>query len=180
MLITKELAHVIQDENHFAVEVRSTGAPNQFESEFTVGGTHPYLYENQSLANHVSGTSFLDTGRQLFKAICHLFYDVPIDNRFVIRSVNMNFTRWAKLKVPIRALIDCQTETTTVRGKNCLTVSAQVTFFQEGREIGTSTGHFTTFPLEIENFLMQRQYRQAPVTAHAKPKQQEVAGETVA
>ena len=37
----------------------------------------PILYENPAIANHVSGTSFLDASRQLLKAISHLYYDIP-------------------------------------------------------------------------------------------------------
>jgi len=74
MEITKELAHVVREENLFVHQVRPTGVPGQYESEFTVDGAHPYLYENQAIANHVSGTSFLDTSRQLLKAICHHFW----------------------------------------------------------------------------------------------------------
>ena len=103
--ITKEYAHVVGDENLFVHKVARL-APHKFESEFTIDGTHAYLYENPAIANHVSGTTFLDTSRQLLKAITHLFYDVPLTNRFVIRSVSMDFTRWAKMGVPILAVVE--------------------------------------------------------------------------
>lgn len=37
-----------------------------------------------------------------------------------------------------------------------------MSYHQEGWEIGTMKGEFTTFPLEVEDKLMSRQYRQAP------------------
>ena len=97
MQITKEYAHVMREENLFVHEVTQI-AQNQFKSGFTVDGTHSYLYENSSIANHVSGTTFLDISRQLLKAITHFFYSAPVSNRFVIRSVEMDFTRWAKVE----------------------------------------------------------------------------------
>src|SRR5262249_14469454 len=88
-IITKALAHVVKDENLFVHEVVKVGS-DKFESEFIVDGAHPYLYENAVIANHVSGTTFLDTSRQLLKAITHLFYAVPLANRFVIRTAHMD------------------------------------------------------------------------------------------
>lgn len=163
MQITKEIAHVMRDENLFVYHVEPTGESNQFVSEFCVKGTHPYLYENQSIANHVSGTSFLDSSRQLLKAICHLFYDVPIENRFVMRKVSLDFTRWAKLNVPIKAVVDCQNQITTLRGQICLTFSGQISYYQEGWKIGVTKGKFTTFSRNIEDLLMSRQYAQPPL-----------------
>ena len=41
--ITKEYAHVVGDENLFVHEVARL-APHKFESEFTIDGTHAYLF----------------------------------------------------------------------------------------------------------------------------------------
>jgi len=168
MQITREYAHVVREENLFVHEVTQI-AQNRFKSEFTVDGTHPYLYENSSIANHVSGTTFLDMSRQLLKAITHFFYSAPVSNRFVIRSVEMDFTRWAKLDIPIQTLLELVPESKIVFGHSCLTFKAHISCHQEGWKIGTMKGEFTTFPLEVEDKLMSRQYRQAPrlVSAHA-------------
>lgn len=163
--ITKEYAHVVSDENLFVHEVVRL-APDKFESKFVVDGTHTYLYENPAIANHVSGTTFLDTSRQLLKAITHLFYAVPLTNRFVIRSVNMDFTRWAKMGVPILAVVEPTTVCKTILGYPCLTVSGEIAWHQEGRKIGSTTGKFMTLPPELEDQLMGRQYRQS---RHAVP-----------
>ena len=72
---------------------------------FAIDGTHPYLYENPAIANHVSGTTFIDMGRQLLKAISHLYYDAPIDSRFVLHNVDIEFLRWAKLGVDIEVTV---------------------------------------------------------------------------
>jgi len=161
MQITGEYAHVMREENQFVHEVTQI-AKDQFKSGFTVDGAHPYLYENPAIANHVSGTTFLDMSRQLLKAVTHFFYSAPVSNRFVIRSVNMDFTRWAKLNVPIEAITDLTPEPKILFGHACLTFQAHITLYQEGWEIGTMSGEFTTFPLEVEDRLMGRQYRQAP------------------
>lgn len=161
MQITREYAHVMKEENLFVREVEQI-AQNRFRSAFTVDGMHPYLYENSAIANHVSGTTFLDMSRQLLKAISHFFYSAPISNRFVIRSVEMDFTRWAKLDVPIETFTELSPESKTVFGHACLTFKARITLRQEGWEIGTMSGEFTTFPLEVEDKLMGRQYRQSP------------------
>lgn len=167
MEITKQLAHVIRDENLFVRSVNHTEVPDQYVSEFTVDGTHSYLYENPAIANHVSGTSFLDTTRQLLKAVSHLFYDVPVASRFVIRTVNMDFGRWAKTNVPIRAIADVKSRAANVSGHRCLTFTGQVRYFQEGRQIGAATGQFMAIPLEIEELLMGRQYAEPPLVAPA-------------
>jgi hypothetical protein len=165
MEITKQLAHVVLDENLFVREVERIPGRSQFTSRFTVDGRHPYLYENPAIANHVSGTTFLDVCRQLLKAVTHLYYEVPLDNRFVIRTANMDFGRWAKLGVPIEIVADLSHKTTQLRGLDCLSYEAEVRFYQEGRLTGTMTGQFSTFPQAVEDLLMGRQYRQPPLAA---------------
>jgi len=162
--ITKALAHVVKDENLFVHEViKVSGAPDQFHSQFTVDGEHPYLYENAAIANHVSGTTFLDASRQLLKAITHLYYSVPLANRFVIREVALDFQRWAKLRIPINAVVEPTIRHKTVLGEMCLTFDGAISFTQEGRKLGTVTGRFMTFSVEVENKLLSRQYQQAPL-----------------
>ena len=162
--ITKALAHVIQDENLFVHEVIKTSeAPDQFRSEFTIDGEHPYLYENPAIANHVSGTSFLDVSRQLLKAITHLYYGVPLANRFVIREVALDFQRWAKLRVPIQATLEPTIRHKTVLGEMCIAFDGTINFTQEGRKLGTMKGKFMTFSVEVENKLLSRQYQQKPL-----------------
>jgi hypothetical protein len=156
--VTKEVAHVVRDENLFVHQVTRT-APNKFESEFCIDGAHPYLYENPAIANHVSGTTFLDVSRQLVKAICHLFHSLPLSNRFVLSTVAMDFTRWAKIDVPILAVVEAE-PLKSIFGSLPMSTTGKVTFYQEGWEIGTITGKFMTFPAAIEERLMSRQFRQ--------------------
>ena len=167
MEITNQLAHVMQNENLFVSEVHKTGSENQFASTFIIDGRHPYLYENPAIANHVSGTTFLDVSRQLLKAVTHLFYAVPVTNRFVIRSAHMDFGRWTKLNVPIEVVVDLTPERTKIRGQECINYAVRVSFYQEGRLTGSITGQFSTFPQAIEDLLMERQYRQSPPAAPA-------------
>jgi hypothetical protein len=164
MQVTKELAHVMRDENLFIHEVHPTDVPGQFISELTIDGKHPYLYENLAIANHVSGTTIMEASRQMLKAMSHLFYDVPVQYRFTMRKLHMDFSRWAKLSVPVQMVLDAQTRASTVRGKPCLTFHGQMTYYQEGRMIGIMTGVFTAFDREVEDFLMNRQFAQPPLT----------------
>jgi len=167
MEITKQLAHVMSDENLLVREVEQTENKNQFVSKFTIDGQHPYLYENPAIANHVSGTTFLDVGRQMLKAVTHLFYAVPVEHRFVLRTAEMDFGRWAKLNVPIEVVADLSPQVTKLRGQECINYTAQLYFYQEGRLTGTISGKFSTLPHEIEDLLMSRQYRQSPLAATA-------------
>lgn len=168
MEITNQLAHVVTNENLFVSEVQKTDQDNQFASTFIIDGRHPYLYENPAIANHVSGTTFLDVSRQLLKAITHLFYAVPLTNRFVIRSAHMDFGRWTKLNVPIEAVVELTPDRIKLRGQECINYVARVSFYQEGRVTGSITGQFSTFPQAIEDLLMERQYRQSPAAALAQ------------
>ena len=166
--ITKALAHVVNDENLFVRNVAKV-ATDHFESEFTIDGTHPYLYENAAIANHVSGTTFLDTSRQLLKAISHLFYAVPLANRFVIRAANLDFTRWAKIGVPIQASVQLVPSEKTMSGQTVLSFTGSVTWHQDGWQIGVLSGKFMTLPAAIEDQLMQPQYRQVSRIRDALP-----------
>ncbi len=161
MTISKELAHVIKDENLFVQAILKTGA-DKFETEFCVDGRHPYLYENQAIANHVSGTSFLDASRQLLKAISHLYYGVPLENRFVMQNIQMDFLRWAKIGEPIRVIVEAIAQERTLGGVPSTSFTGKITFFQDGRQIGAIDGKFSTLSAEVEERLMSRQFRQSP------------------
>ncbi|WP_036288379.1 AfsA-related hotdog domain-containing protein [Methylosinus sp. PW1] len=166
LAITRGAAHVIDETNLFVHSVLRIGA-DTFESPLLFDGRHPYLYDNPAIANHVSGTSFLDASRQLLKAISHLYYNVPIENRFVIQKVEMNFARWAKIGVEIRALVEAEALERVLGGVASVSVCGKITFQQEGRELGSMTGKFSTFSAEVEARLMSRQYRQPPVIDQA-------------
>jgi A-factor biosynthesis hotdog domain len=163
--VTNEHIHVLSDTNAFVKKVRRI-SPGVFESELLVDGTHPYLYENPILADHVSGTNFLDFSRQLLKAISHLFYGAPVSNRFVLRKVQLDLTRWAKMRVPVRAVVTAAHECKTVFGHECIFIAATMSLYQEGWGLGSMSGEFTTFPLEVEQRLMKRQYNQDPRMEH--------------
>ena len=107
--ITKQLAHIVNDENLFVDRIRKIDE-NIYESEFIIAGDHPYLYENSAISNHVSGTSLLDVTRQLCKAMSHIYYDVPINCRFVMQNTQMDFFGWTKCSVPIYILLDVSVE----------------------------------------------------------------------
>lgn len=158
--ITPALAHVVHRENLLVQKVWASGTPGVFHSEFVVDGTHPYLYENSGIANHVSGTTFIDVGRQLLKSISHLFYGVPLESRFVLHDVRCEFMRWAKLGVPIRIQ-------TTLEGGEGKSPKARRTFRvesvleQEGIVVGKLLSSFTTLSMELEERLMTRQYAES-------------------
>ena len=106
--ITPALAHVSCDENLLVRNVRAAAEPHTYRSWLIIDGTHPYLYENPAIANHVSGTTFIDMGRQLLKAITHLYYGTPLDSRFVLHNVDIEFLRWAKLGVAIEVTVSAE------------------------------------------------------------------------
>src|SRR6185503_17608829 len=98
-------AHVTCDANLLVRNVQALAGAHTYRSVFAIDGTHPYLYENPAIANHVSGTTFVDMGRQLLKAISHLYYDSPMDSRFVLHNIDLEFLRWAKLGVELEVTV---------------------------------------------------------------------------
>lgn len=151
------LAHVTCEENLLVHTVHATDKPHEFHSEMFIDGTHPYLYENAAIANHVSGTTFIDAGRQLLKAIAHLYYEVPIDSRFVLHGINIEFLRWAKLQVPVHIAV---TVTEIKQANARLYCSTELVYSQENHLISRASSSFTTFSKELEDKLMARQYAQ--------------------
>jgi hypothetical protein len=78
--------------------VTACAEPHTYRSVFTVDGTHPYLYENPAIAN---------MGRQLLKAISHIYYDIPMDSRFALHGIDIEFLRWARIAVDIELVLAC-------------------------------------------------------------------------
>lgn len=161
--ITPALAHVSSDANLLVRNVQARAEAHTYASVFTIDGTHPYLYENPAIANHVSGTTFVDMGRQLLKAISHLYYGTPIDSRFVLHNVDIEFLRWAKLGVDIEVTVVVEA-TAAKRTDAPRAFGATLVWYQEGHLIARARSRFTTFSNAMEARLMARQYGQAPCT----------------
>jgi A-factor biosynthesis hotdog domain len=159
--ITCALAHVVRDENLLVRQVWFTGEPHVFGSRFLVSGQHPYLYENPAIANHVSGTTFVDLGRQLLKAIGHLYYRIPLDSRFVLHAINMECQRWVKLDTPIDVRVALAADRAGRRDAR-QSFTARLAFSQEGHPVVEATARFTSLSAALEAKLMARQYAQPP------------------
>lgn len=164
--ITPALAHVTSEANLLVRSVRPLEAADTFRSVFVIDGTHPYLYENPAIANHVSGTTFVDMGRQMLKAITHLFYGAAIDSRFVLHGIDLSFARWAKLGVEIEATVEVQADAAN-RPEALRRYTATLTWAQEGRPVARAVSTFSTLSAELEARLMGRQYAQGPTAAAA-------------
>lgn len=159
--ITCALAHVVRDENLLVRYVWFTGEPHVFGSRFLVSGQHPYLYENPAIANHVSGTTFVDLGRQLLKAIGHLYCQIPLDSRFVMHAINMECLRWVKLDTPVDVRVTLAADRSARRDAR-QSFSARLAFSQEGHPVVEATARFTSLSAALEAKLMSRQYAQPP------------------
>lgn len=160
--IDKKLAHIIQDENLFVDRIRKLDETH-YESEFLIEGNHPYLYENFAISNHVSGTSFLDVMRQLCKAMSHIYFQVPLECRFVMQNTQMDFFGWTKCSVPIYILLEVSVERRLLGGFMSPTFEVKSSYSQEGYELGTINVKFSAFSPEVEEKLMKRQYRRTPI-----------------
>lgn len=160
--ITPALAHVGCAANLLVHAVEAGAGAHCYRSVFAVAGDHPYLYENPAIANHVSGTTFIDMGRQLLKAIAHLFYGLPLDSRFVLHGVDIEFLRWAKLGVDIEVTVRCEMGAAR-RGDAPRGCKAELVWRQEGHLVARARSSFTSFSAAFEARLMERQYAQAPI-----------------
>jgi len=162
--ITPALAHVTCDANLLVRNVQALAGAHTYRSVFAIDGAHPYLYENPAIANHVSGTTFIDMGRQLLKAVSHLYYETPIDTRFVLHNVDIEFLRWAKLEVDIEVTVTVEpAEARGAAGRRSF--GAALEWRQEGHLCARARSRFTTFSAALEAKLMSRQYREAPAAA---------------
>ena len=161
-VITPALVHVTCETNLLVREVEAAPEPHSYRSVFVIDGTHPYLYENPAIANHVSGTNFVDMGRQLLKAITHLFYGSPVDSRFVLHKIDLDFFRWAKLGVDIEVNVCIEVDEAR-RADAPRGYRAALGWTQEGHRIAAARSSFTTFSAAVEARLMERQYGQGAV-----------------
>jgi hypothetical protein len=155
--ISKKQAHVVFDQNQFVHELAKV-ADNVFVSDFIIDGKHAYLYENPEIANHVSGTTFFETSRQLMKATGHLFYDVPLDSRFLLKDLAIAFERWGQIGFPVTAKI---TVTPPQRSENYAgTYIFVLEYLQNGKRLGVFDVTASAMPGKVEDRLMARQFAQ--------------------
>jgi acyl-CoA thioesterase FadM len=173
-MIDCALAHVVNEENLLIRCVWATSEPNVFGSRFNVSGTHPYLYENAAIANHVTGTTFIDVGRQLLKSIAHLYYDIPLDIRFILHGIDVKYLRWVKLgvEVSVRVKVSMDDRPRAEARHSC---DVDMSFTQEGRPVVSARTSFTTLSKQLEDKLMARQYAEPSLIAPAVATRVQVA-----
>jgi hypothetical protein len=159
--ITPILAHVASGTNLLVRNVRACAEEHTYRSVLTIDGTHPYLYENPAIANHVSGTTFIDMGRQLLKAITHIYYDAPIDSRFALQTIDIEFLRWTKLDVDIEVTVTVEAAAAR-RADSPRGYTAIIQWRQEGQPVARARSSFTLMSAALEARLMSRQYSKAP------------------
>lgn len=159
--ITPAFAHVGSDANLLVRNVQALAEEHTYRSVFAVDGAHPYLYENPAIANHVSGTTFIDMGRQLLKAISHIYYGAPVDCRFVLHTIDIEFMRWAKLGVDIEVTVTVEVSAAK-RADAPRTYGATLVWRQDGHLVARAVSRFTMFSAALEAKLMGRQYGQTP------------------
>lgn len=159
--ISTALAHVRNEKNLFVRKVWETGKTDEYCTELCADGTHPYLYENPAIANHVSGTTVIDATRQTLKAISHLYYNVPLDSRFILQSFQLDFMRWMKLNVLVYILVSVET-TPPKRPGGRQKFNLKGTYIQENRVVGKFQSIFTSLSKELEEKLMSSQYSEKP------------------
>jgi hypothetical protein len=162
--ITPALAHVTTNANLLVRSVQACAEEHTYRSVFAIDGAHPYLYENPAIANHVSGTTFIDMGRQLLKAISHLYYDAPIDSRFALHAIDIEFLRWTKLDVDVEVTVTAGVAETR-RADAPRACTASLAWQQEGQPVARASARFTILPAALEARLMARQYGQPPLHA---------------
>ncbi len=160
--ITPSLAHVSSKANLLVDNVQACAEEHTYRSIFNIDGAHPYLYENPAIANHVSGTTFIDMGRQLLKAISHIYYDAPIDSRFALHGIDIEFSRWTKLGADIEVTVTVEMAATGRRADAPRTCRATLAWRQAGHPVAHARSSFTMFTAALEARLMARQYSQGP------------------
>lgn len=158
--ITPALAHVSCDANLLVRNVRACTEEHTYQSVFSIEGDHPYLYENPAIANHVSGTTFVDMGRQLLKAISHLYYGAPLDSRFVLHSIDLEFLRWARLGTDIEVTVTAEMAEGR-RSDSARSCTATLVWKQDGHLVAQARSRFTLLSAALEAKLMARQYNRA-------------------
>jgi hypothetical protein len=153
--ISNEIAHVILDANRLVSNVRCI-SEHRYQSDFAVNGQHPYLYENPDIANHVSGTTYLDVSRQLMKAILHIYYAVPMDSRFTLQKISIEFFLWGRIGTTLSAVVSVKHPA----GKKSAYghYKFRIEFLDQGQLLGLLICDATALSAEMESKLMSRQF----------------------
>ena len=99
-------------------------------------------------------------GRQLLKAISHLYYGAPIESRFILHSINMEFVRWAQLRVDIEVLVTAEMPSQLKRADAPRVCGAALEWRQVGHQVAHARAKFTLLSAAMESKLMSRQYKQ--------------------
>lgn len=157
--ITNDLAHVIHEENRFVTEITCVGE-NRYQSDFIISGTHRYLYENPEIASHVSGTTFFEVSRQLMKAVGHIYYTVPLNSRFTLQKVSIEFVQWGRIGSTISAMISVRPPIgkTIIYGH----YEFQIDYVDAGQLLGRFIVDATALSSGAEKRLISKQFSDRP------------------
>lgn len=114
-------------------KVTSLDKEEIFYANMFVNPSHNYFFEHN--LDHVSGMMVIETARQLFVSISHIFGKAPVSNEvdFILSSLNSSFKDYLLMSYPIRMKLVMDKITYTDKGFWNSVVS-NITFIQEYKE----------------------------------------------
>lgn len=135
--IDKKLVHKSKDENVCVSRIAQISPEKeQYIAQVAVDMTHPFFFDHPY--DHVPGCLFIESGRQIGTAVCHLFYDIPYDVVFILLDIRFSFTSYADLDVPLFASAAIN-EKEYKHGK-LVSMKHEGVFLQRGKEVASMGG----------------------------------------
>jgi len=119
-----------------------------FRSSVIVNKDHPFFFERNR--GHVTGLYLIEAGRQMGMAVPHLFYDVTMDNEFILEEMSVKFHGFASLSSEI--VVKARMSDTKFRGRRLASATFGGSMVQSGNKILDFSANIAIMPRK----LMQR------------------------
>ncbi len=164
--LDKRLVHKSHDENVLLSHIEAVPGPahpeqgadsasgrtDHFRGVVCVHPDHKFFFEHDG--GHVSGLYLIEVARQMSVAVTHIFYNVPLDNEFVMTECSAQFRNVANRDDP---LIAEQTMSGHIYRKGRLvSVHSEIVIRQRGIEIARLSGTMILLNKHQLQYLEQR------------------------
>lgn len=144
--IDNKLVHKYNEQNVCVSRIEQVSSEKeQYIAQVAVDIHNPFFFDHPY--DHIPGMLFIEAGRQIGTAVCHLFYDVPYDVVFILTDVNFGFRSYAELDAPLFASAAISNKEYK-KGK-LVSMKHEGIFIQNGQEVAYMGGTWKIYDKQL-------------------------------
>lgn len=144
--IDKKYVHKKLDKNVAITRPSSVSKVEKlFRSQIIVAHQNDFFFDHD--LRHLPGMLMIEASRQLGVAVTHIFYEIPLKDRFILNKISSRFFRLSNKVAPV--YIDMLIKKELIKEKIIQFMKCECFIHQNKHLIGTVSGNWSTVTASV-------------------------------